>query len=562
MARRLEDFAVPNRIRPRLLHKGDYEDLKVTVSPLKIFWLISAICVSTVVGLSLVWPAALWAFVVIGPLILLGIHDSYQRSHAVIRNFPVIGRARYWMEAIRPEIQQYFVESDTSGRPFSRELRSVVYQRAKGATDTRPFGTIRDLDAVGSEWIAHSLAPKHPPEQEPRILIGEGRCERPYAASMLNVSAMSFGSLSKNAVLALNGGAKLGGFAHNTGEGGLSPYHLQPGGDLIWQIGTGYFGCRTPDGNFDPDEFARKAEHESVKMIEIKLSQGAKPGHGGILPGAKVTAEIAQIRGVPMGQDVISPPYHQAFSTPKGLLDFIVQLRELSGGKPIGFKLCVGQPSEFLSICKAMVQTGVVPDFITVDGAEGGTGAAPMEFSNAIGMPLTDGLLLVHNALLGCDLRSKIRVICSGKIVTGFHMVQRLAIGADLCNSARAMMFALGCIQALKCNTNHCPVGVTTQDPDLVRGLDVVGKTRRVFNYHRSTVNSFLEILGAAGLSHPDELHPRHIQRRVSPTQVQDYGRIYQCFEPGALLSSSPPATSPTCAAISEAWAAASPERF
>ncbi len=507
-------------------------------------------------GLSLLWPATLWIFVVLGPLILLGTYDSCQRSHAVIRNFPVIGRARYWMEAIRPEIQQYFVESDTSGRPFSRELRSVVYQRAKMATDTRPFGTIRDLYEVGNEWIAHSLTPKHPPEREPRILIGEGRCDRPYAASTLNVSAMSFGSLSKNAVLALNGGAKLGGFAHNTGEGGLSPYHLEPGGDLVWQIGTGYFGCRTPEGLFDADKFANKAQFESVKMIEIKLSQGAKPGHGGILPAAKVTAEIAQIRGVPLGQDVISPPYHRAFSTPKGLLDFIVQLRELSGGKPIGFKLCVGQPSEFLSICKAMVETGLVPDFITVDGAEGGTGAAPMEFSNAIGMPLTDGLLFVHNALVGCDLREKVRVICSAKIVTGFHMIQRMAIGADVCNSARAMMFALGCIQALKCNTNHCPVGVTTQNPDLVRGLDVVGKTRRVYNYHRNTVKSFLEILGAAGLSHPNELRPQHIQRRVSPTEVQDYGRVYQCLEPGALLSSLPPD------AFSEAWEAASAERF
>ncbi len=531
------------------------------MSPLKIFWLSSAICASIVGVLSLVWPATLWAFVVIGPLILLGIYDSTQRSHAVIRNFPVIGRARYWMEAIRPEIQQYFVESDTSGRPFSRELRSVIYQRAKVATDTRPFGTIRDLNEVGSEWIAHSLTPKHPPEREPRILIGLGRCDRPYAASTLNVSAMSFGSLSKNAVLALNGGAKLGGFAHNTGEGGLSPYHLEPGGDRIWQIGTGYFGCRTLNGDFDPDEFASKAKIESVKMIEIKLSQGAKPGHGGILPAAKVTPEIARIRGVPLGQDVISPPCHQTFSTPKGLLDFIVQLRKLSGGKPIGFKLCVGQPSEFLSICKAMVETGIVPDFISVDGAEGGTGAAPMEFSNSIGMPLTDGLLFVHNALLGCDLRDKLRVICSGKIVTGFNMVQRMAIGADLCSSARAMMFALGCIQALKCNTNHCPVGVTTQDPDLVRGLNVVDKTPRVYNYHRNTVNSFLEILGAAGLSHHDELRPKHIQRRVSATEVRDYGRIYQYLEPGALLSSSP--TSSACGDFfSEAWEAASAEQF
>lgn len=526
------------------------------MSPLKIFHVSSVIVVFIIGALSLIWPATLWAFVVVGPLVLLGVFDSRQRSHAVIRNFPVIGRLRYWMEAIRPEIQQYFVESDTSGRPFTRELRDVVYQRAKVTTDTRPFGTIRDLYDVGSEWIAHSLSPKHPPDQAPRILIGEKRCSQPYSASMLNVSAMSFGALSRNAILALNGGAKLGGFAHNTGEGGLSPYHLEPGGDIIWQIGTGYFGCRTADGNFDPDRFSQQVKHKSVKMVEIKLSQGAKPGHGGILPAAKVTLEIAQIRGVPLGHDVISPPAHTAFSTPKGLLDFIVQLRELSGGKPIGFKLCVGRPSEFLGICKAMVETGISPDFITVDGAEGGTGAAPMEFSNSIGMPLTDGLLFVHNALLGCDLRKEIRVICSGKIVTGFNMIQRIAVGADMCNSARAMMFALGCIQALKCNTNHCPVGVATQDPDLVRGLDVSGKAPRVFHFHRNTVKSFLEILGAAGLSHPDELQPRHIQRRVSPSEVQNYGQIYDYLDPGALLSSAQPH------AFREAWQAASADRF
>jgi glutamate synthase domain-containing protein 2 len=532
------------------------------LSPLKIFRVVATTSVLVIGALSLIWSPAGWAFIVIIPLILLGVYDSRQHSHAIIRNFPIIGRARYWMEAIRPEIQQYFVESDTSGRPFSRELRSVIYQRAKVATDTRPFGTIRDLHEVGSEWIAHSLLPTPPPEKEPRILVGEGRCDQPYSASRLNVSAMSFGSLSKNAILALNGGAKLGGFAHNTGEGGITPYHLKAGGDLVWQIGTGYFGCRTADGNFDLDQFAIKAKIDSVKMIEIKLSQGAKPGHGGILPGSKVTPEIAQIRGVPLGQDVISPPAHRAFCTPKGLLDFVVMLRELSGGKPIGFKLCVGQPREFLSICKAMIETGIVPDFITVDGAEGGTGAAPMEFSNSIGMPLTDGLLFVHNALLGCDLRDKIRVICSGKIVTGFNMVQRMAIGADLCNSARAMMFALGCIQALKCNTNHCPVGVATQDPDLVRGLDVEGKVNRVFNYHRSTIRGFLEILGAAGLSAPSELQPKHIQRRVSPTQVQDYGQIYQNLKVGSLLSSSPTGGSSVCCVFSEVWDAASAERF
>ncbi len=528
----------------------------MSMSPRKIFLISSLIVTLVVGGLAYFWLAALWAFVLIGPIILLGLADLQQRSRAVIRNFPVIGHLRYWMEAIRPEIQQYFVESDTSGKPFSREYRSVAYQRSKNTTDTRPFGTIRDLYEVNTEWIAHSLQPKHPPETPPRILIGEARCEQPYFASLLNISAMSFGSLSKNAILAMNTGARIGNFAHNTGEGGLSTYHLEPGGGLIWQIGTGYFGCRTPDGNFDPELFASKASHKSVKMIEIKLSQGAKPGHGGILPGPKVTPQIAEIRGVPEGKDVISPPAHSAFSTPKGLLDFVVQLRELSGGKPVGFKLCVGQKSEFLSICKAMVAQQSVPDFITVDGAEGGTGAAPMEFSNAIGMPLTDGLLFVHNALVGCNLRQQVRIICSGKIVTGFHMVQRIAMGADLCNSARSMMFAIGCIQALKCNTNTCPVGVATQDPDLIRGLDVQTKSQRVYHFHKNTVKSALEILGAAGFEHPQELRPEHIQRRINATTVQDYRKIYDYMDPGTLLGESLPAT------YRDIWQHASSERF
>ena len=526
------------------------------MSPRKIFFLSALIAVVVIGGMGYVWPSVLWAFAIIGPLIILGLNDIRQRSRAVIRNFPVIGRARYWMEAIRPEIQQYFVESDTSGRPFSREYRSVVYQRAKDTTDTRPFGTIRDLYDVNTEWIAHSLQPKHPPETPPRILVGGNRCEQPYYASLLNVSAMSFGSLSKNAILALNKGAQLGGFAHNTGEGGISPYHLEHGGDLIWQIGTGYFGCRTPEGKFDSELFATKAIYESVKMIEIKLSQGAKPGHGGILPGAKVSTQIAEIRGVSVGEDVISPPAHTAFSTPKELLEFVVRLRELSGGKPVGFKLCIGRRGEFLSICKAMVEYRIVPDFITVDGAEGGTGAAPMEFSNAIGMPLTEGLLFVHNALVGCGLRKEIRIICSGKIVTGFHMIRRMAMGADLCNSARAMMFALGCIQALKCNTNTCPVGVATQDPDLYHGLDVPNKSQRVFNYHRNTIKSFMEILGAAGLEHPNELQPEHIQRRVDATTVRDYGTIYEYLKSGSLLDES---QSP---AFAKVWSSASTERF
>ncbi|NOX57856.1 MAG: FMN-binding glutamate synthase family protein [Planctomycetes bacterium] len=526
------------------------------MSPRKIFLFSSLVAVLLIAGVASVWRPALWAYVIAGPVILLGLSDMLQRSRTVIRNFPVIGHARYWMEAIRPEIQQYFVESDTSGRPFSREYRSVVYQRAKNTTDTRPFGTIRDLYEVGTEWIAHSLHPTHPPETPPRILIGGTRCEQPYHASLLNVSAMSFGSLSMNAILALNTGARLGGFAHNTGEGGISPYHLEPGGDLIWQVGTGYFGCRTSNGQFDPELFARKARHDSVKMIEIKLSQGAKPGHGGILPGAKVTPQIAEIRGVPVGEDVISPPAHSAFSTPSELLEFVVKLRELSGGKPVGFKLCIGRRREFLSICKAMAANRSVPDFITVDGAEGGTGAAPMEFSNAIGTPLTEGLLFVHNALVGCGLREETRIICSARIVTGFHMVRRMAMGADLCNSARAMMFAIGCIQALKCNTNACPVGVATQDPGLYRGLNVPNKAQRVFNYHRNTIKSTLEILGAAGLAHPSELRPHHIQRRVSPTKVEDYATIYERIEPGSLLGESPPST------YASEWKAASAQQF
>ncbi len=526
------------------------------MSPLKIFWVVAIVCFAVIGGVAVFWRPALWALVIIGPLFLIGVRDLFQHSHAVIRNFPVIGHARYWMEAIRPEIQQYFVESDISGRPFSREHRSVIYQRSKDTRDTRPFGTIRDLYEDGSEWIAHSLAPTHAPKEEPRVMVGEGRCKKPYAASTLNISAMSFGSLSENAILALNGGAKLGGFAHNTGEGGISPYHQEPGGDLIWQIGTGYFGCRAPDGSFDPAQFERKAGLDQVKMIEIKLSQGAKPGHGGILPGAKVTPQIAEIRGVPVGRSVISPPQHQAFSTPKGLLEFVGSLRERSGGKPVGFKLCVGRPSEFLSICKVMVETGMVPDFITVDGAEGGTGAAPMEFSNAIGMPLTDGLLFVHNALVGCGVRDQVRVICSGKIVTGFNMVQRMAIGADICNAARAMMFSLGCIQALKCNTNHCPVGVATQEPDLVRGLHVVDKKQRVYHFHRNTVKSFSDILGAAGIARPEELRPWHIHRRVSPTEVKHYGEIYDYVEAGSLLSG----PAPKC--MADAWRAARTDRF
>jgi glutamate synthase domain-containing protein 2 len=482
------------------------------------------------------WPVAAFAWFPLGLVMVVGLHDMLQTRHTILKNYPVVGHFRYWFEFLRPEINQYFVESETDGRPFSREMRSVAYQRAKDTLDTRPFGTVHDLYEEGTEWIAHSIAARRA-AAAPRIPIGGSRCRLPYEASLLNVSAMSYGSLSKNAVLALSSGARAGGFAVNTGEGGISPYHLESGGDLIWQIGTGYFGCRSEDGRFSPEAFERNADHPSVRMIELKLSQGAKPGHGGILPAAKVTPEIARIRGVPLGQDVLSPPRHSAFDTPLELVEFVDELRLLSGGKPVGIKLCVGKPDEFFGICKAMVQLGRCPDFITIDGAEGGTGAAPVEFSNAVGMPLIDGLMFAHNALVGCGLRDQLKLIASGRVVTGFHLVQRMALGADLCASARAMMLALGCIQAMRCNTNACPTGITTQRPSLVRGLSVSDKSRRVRRYHHNTVESFMELLGAAGIEHPDHLRPHHLFRRISPYEVRTYAELYSFIKPRDLLS-------------------------
>ncbi|HPF37243.1 MAG TPA: FMN-binding glutamate synthase family protein [Phycisphaerae bacterium] len=521
------------------------------------FLLISLIVFALVGCVGYVWPPMLWTLIFLFPLFMLGVLDAIQTRHAVRRNFPIIGHFRYLFEAIRPEINQYFIESDTDGTPFNREQRSIVYQRAKLALQTLPFGTQRDVYEPGYEWMNHSLGAKHPTEESARIRIGGDACKRPYEASLLNISAMSYGSLSSAAIRALNGGAKIGGFYHNTGEGGLSRYHLEPGGDVVWQIGTGYFGCRNHDGTFDPGAFEKRASHDHVKMIEIKLSQGAKPGHGGILPAAKITDEIAEIRGVPKGRDVLSPPAHSAFDSPRGLLEFVAKLRDLSGGKPTGFKLCLGHPAEFLSICLAMRETGIYPDFVTVDGGEGGTGAAPLEFSNSIGAPLTEGLVFVHNALVGFDFRPRVRVIASGKVVTAFNLAARLAAGADLCNSARGFMFSLGCIQARRCNSNHCPVGVATQKPSLVRGLDVTDKTHRVANFHRETMEAFQELLGAAGLSHPDELRPLHIYRRVSETRVETYAEIYHYLKPGDLLAATPPG------AHWEKWLAlASPEKF
>lgn len=484
------------------------------------------------------YTKVLWSFVIVGPVIALGIKDLIQTQHSLMRNFPVIGRMRWWAEWMRPKIYQYFIESDTDGAPFNRLSRSVIYQRAKKANDSTPFGTQLNVYETGYEWLNHSISPL-PLEKgihDPRVLVGGPDCKQPYSASIFNVSAMSFGSLSQNAIMALNGGAKIGGFAHNTGEGGLSPYHLKPGGDIIWQIGTGYFGCRNSDGTFNSAAFAERAVLPNVKMIEIKLSQGAKPGHGGILPAAKVTEEIAKIRLVEKGKDVLSPSYHKAFSTPLELLAFIKQLRELSGGKPIGFKLCIGQKSQFIAICKAMIKTGIMPDFITVDGGEGGTGAAPLEFSNSVGMPLREGLAFVYDALNGFGLKKHIKIIASGKVHTGFDLVKNFSLGADMCNGARSMLLALGCIQALECNTNTCPTGVATQNPNLFKGLNVDHKKVRVANYQHETVKAAVELMSAAGIAHPDNLHRSHIYRRVSANQIQTYAEMYPYLLKGSLL--------------------------
>ncbi|MFQ5719071.1 MAG: FMN-binding glutamate synthase family protein [Acidobacteriota bacterium] len=502
----------------------------------RVFFLVSVGAAVVILAGGFFWRPALWGMVFLIPYVGVGIHDLLQRSHSLLRIYPVVGHIRYLFEEFRPEIQQYFVESNIDGTPFSREFRSVIYQRSKGARDTMPFGTQRDVNRIGYEWMTHSLAPKPAPDEPPRIRVGGTGCRQPYLASYLNISAMSFGALGKNAIRALNRGARMGGFAHNTGEGGLSPYHLAEGGDLIWQVGTGYFGCRTLEGDFDAGMFESRAAHPSVKMIEIKLSQGAKPGHGGILPAAKVTQEIAKIRGVHAGRDVISPPAHSAFTTPAGLLEFVQRLRELSGGKPVGFKLCIGYHREFLGICKAMLATGILPDFITVDGAEGGTGAAPVELSNSVGMPMRDGLLFVNSALRGIGLRDSIRVIVAGKVVTGFHMIRALALGANMCNAARAMMFALGCIQARKCNTNTCPVGVATQDPLRNSGVVVADKAERVARYHHDTMRSFVELMASTGCESPEDVTPHEVLRRVDATTIRRFDEIYEYLPEGGLL--------------------------
>ncbi len=489
----------------------------------------------------------------LGMIILIGVRDAFQTKQAIKRNFPFIGHFRYLLESIRPEIQQYFIETNTDGMPFSREDRSVIYQRSKGVLDTVPFGTQKDVYDDSYEWVNHSINARKIGSWDLRVLIGGPDCKMPYSSSILNISAMSFGSLSDRAILSLNGGAKDGSFAHNTGEGSISSHHLKNGGDLIWQIGTGYFGCRTLDGRFDPETFQKKSSMDVVKMIEIKLSQGAKPGHGGILPKEKVTKEISEIRNVPRGQDIISPPGHSEFSTPKELLLFIKKLRDLSGGKPIGFKLCLGKRREFMAICKAMVETKILPDFITVDGGEGGTGAAPAEFTNHIGFPGLDGLVFIHNCLTGFNLRKDIKIISTGKISTGYGIIKRLALGADLTYAARSMMMSLGCIQALRCHSNNCPTGVATQDRNLIAGLVVEDKRKRVLTFHDHTVKSATEILGAMGLECTSELRPWHLMRRVNGTECKNYFELYNFVNEGSFLKGEVPKEYKYCYGISSA---------
>jgi len=497
-----------------------------------------------------------WVLLVVVVLVLLvGVYDVAQRKHSILRNYPVLGHFRFLLEGIRPELQQYFIERNWDGRPFDRDTRSSIYQRAKNIKEEQPFGTERDVDVPGYEYLVHSTVPVDPPEEPPRVLVGGKDCSHPYSMALMNVSAMSFGAISANAIEALNRGAARGGFAHDTGEGGLSKYHRN-GGDLVWEIGSGYFGARTRDGDFDPAKFRDVAADPQVKMTSLKLSQGAKPGIGGVLPAAKVTKEIADARGVPVGEKCVSPSAHRVFSTPRELVVFLGRMRELNGGKPVGFKLCLGSRADFLGICKAMVAEGIAPDFVIVDGGEGGTGAAPLEYEDHVGTPLTEGLLNVHNCLVGVGLRDQVRVGASGKVASGIDIVKRLIQGADYTNSARSMMMAVGCIQAQTCHTNTCPVGVATQDPRRMRALDVPDKTARVHHYQKQCVEQAMQVMGSMGVHGPDGLRPDMLRRRVNHDEVRSYAEMFHHLAPGQLLDEAP------AGRWMRDWRLADPDRF
>ena len=501
-----------------------------------------------------------WVFIlaaIFGALTLLGIHDLRQEHHAILRNYPLLGHLRFLFEKIRPEIRQYLIEGDQEEQPFSREQRSLVYQRAKGAEDKRPFGSHERVYEAGYSWLTHSVQPTHFDNNDFRLTVGGKNCTKPYDASLYNISAMSFGALSANAIAALNRGAKLGGFAHDTGEGGISRYHRQEGGDLIYEVGSGYFGCRNHDGTFNADKFKEQASDDQVKMIEIKLSQGAKPGHGGMLPAAKITPEIAEARDIPMDVDCVSPAAHSAFDGPLELMQFVGQLRELSGGKPVGFKLCIGHRREFMCMVKAMLETDIVPDFIVVDGTEGGTGAAPLEFANHVGMPMIDGLTFVHNTLRGAGIRDQVKIGAAGKIISAFDIARALSLGADWCNSARGYMFAIGCIQAQACHTNHCPVGVTTQDPMRQKALNVSDKGQRVARFHANTLRALGEMAGAAGLDDPCGFLPYHFMTRQGDGQMTEAADVYAYLREGFLLDDGD--DNPI---YRERWARANPHSF
>ncbi|MDR7135867.1 glutamate synthase domain-containing protein 2 [Lysobacter niastensis] len=517
------------------------------------FCLLATI-VSILLGLHS--PGWLWGAGAFGALAALGTWDLLQTRSTLRRNYPVTAHFRYGLESIGPEMRQYFIESDTAEVPFSREQRALVYQRAKSVNDVRPFGTLQDVYGPNYEWINHSLLPAPHGSHDFRVVVGEGT-PHPYSASVFNISAMSFGSLSANAIRALNHGAKLGGFYHDTGEGSISPYHREYGGDLVWEIGSGYFGCRNDDGSFNAERFAENARDPQVKMIEIKLSQGAKPGHGGVLPAAKVTAEISITRGVPMGVDCVSPAQHSAFDSPLGLLQFVARLRELSGGKPVGFKFAIGHPWEWFGIAKAMLESDLLPDFIVVDGAEGGTGAAPAEFIDHVGVPMHEALMLVHNTLVGLDLRKRVHIGAAGRITSAFDIARTMAMGADWCNAARGFMFALGCIQSQSCHTDRCPTGVATQDPRRWRNLDVADKAVRVASFHQNTLKALRDLLCAAGLEHPQQLGPEHILRRVSPIEVRSLAALYRFLKPGDLLG-----RIPDHAVFQSFWAGARSDSF